>query len=651
MGAAHTLQFKLGAAGSTHEDNNFETLSLVWLDDSITDTKENLIIQQKLRTVTHHLITFQDVQVMPRIHQHRQVNSIYVYAKDQVQNEEWTKKFPKIKGVHRTLEAILAKIQSDQVNIRFKVDEPLAVSIFTPNSALDKSTTELNSKFIHSEVSIDVLLRMKSNPTDKNDLIDLCKEKYKDNEKELAIVKEFEQNYSPDQALWWYTRDSFLYRLLNKALRVQNTDMIFLFRFFIRDIEQQLEQHKCLTPIRVYRGQLMSNEELKVLKDSIGRFISMNSFLSTSIEREQALRFLNATNISDDSQRVLITIDADPRLDGVKPFANITNYSYFAHEQEVLLMLGSIFQLIDIHYENQVWLMQMRLCDDKNHTWKSVFEQMKNQYGGGDGQTDLLSFGSVLSNMGKYNDAEKYFHRLLNELPHDHNGIADCYHNLGEIALEKGDYDVSLEWYYKSLEIKMRTLTSHHPDIAESHNSIGVVHRKKGDYIRALESYTKALTIFKQVFNEDNTKIAKCYNNMGNIYQLEKKYSDALEYYQKALAIQQRQLCDDHPDLGSSYGNIGNVYQCLGQHDYALNHYKISLKILENSLPPQHPLIAMTLKNMGIVYEDKGKFQQALTHFEKAEAIRRHALPSTHPHIRIIEEDIQRVKAQMNKFS
>ncbi|CAF1239366.1 unnamed protein product [Rotaria sordida] len=337
MGAAHTLQFKLGAAGSTHEDNNFETLSLVWLDDSIMDTKENLIIQQKLRTVTHHLITFQDVQVMPRIHQHRQVNSIYVYVKDQVQNEEWTKKFSKIKGVHRTLEAILAKIQSDQVNIRFKVDEPLAVSIFTPNSALDKSTTELNSKFIHSEVSIDVLLRMKSNPTDKNDLIDLCKEKYKDNEKELAIVKEFEQNYSPNQALWWYTRDSFLYRLLNKALRVQNTDMIFLFRFFIRDIEQQLEQHKCLTPIRVYRGQLMSNEELKVLKDSIGRFISMNSFLSTSIEREQALRFLNATNISDDSQRVLITIDADPRLDGVKPFANITNYrSSMAHANETM---------------------------------------------------------------------------------------------------------------------------------------------------------------------------------------------------------------------------------------------------------------------------------------------------------------------------
>ncbi|CAF2942188.1 unnamed protein product [Rotaria sp. Silwood2] len=546
---------------------------------------------------------------------------------------------------------ILAKIRSYQANIRFKVDEPLVASIFAPNSNQDQSTTELNGKFIHSEVSIDVLLRMKSNPTDKNEFIDLCKEEYKDNEEELAIIEEFQQSYSPDRALWWYTRDSFLYRLLNKALRVQNTDIIFLFRFFIRDIERQLEQYKCTAPIRVYRGQLMPNEELKILKDSIGHFISMNSFLSTSIERKQALEFLNATTISDDLQCVLITIDADPRLDGVKPFANITTHSYFPDEKEVLMMLGSIFQLIDIRSDDKIWLMRMKLCGDNDHAWKPIFAQMKNQYGGGDGQTDLLSFGSVLSDMGKYDDAEKYFRRLLNELPHGHDGIAHCYHNLGEIALEKGNYDASLEWFYKSLEIKMQTLPSHHPDLAESHNSIGIVHRKKGDYERALQSYTKALAIFKQAFNEDNTKIAKCYNNIGNVYQLETKYSAALEYYQKALAIQQRQFHGDYPDLGSSYGNIGGVYQCLGQHDHALKNYKMSLEILEKSLPSQHPLIATTFKNIGVAYENEGELQQALAYFEKAEAIRRQALSSTHPHIRLIEEDIQRVKAQMNKFS
>ncbi|CAF4348036.1 unnamed protein product, partial [Rotaria sp. Silwood2] len=77
----------------------------------------------------------------------------------------------------------------------------------------------------------------------------------------------------------------------------------------------------------------------------------------------------------------------------------------------------------------------------------------------------------------------------------------------------------------------------------------------------------------------------------------------------------------------------------------------MSLEILQKSLPCQHPLIAMALKNMGIAYENKGELQQALVHFEKANAIHRQVLPSTHPDIRLIEEDMQRIKDQMNIYS
>ncbi|CAM4852394.1 unnamed protein product, partial [Rotaria magnacalcarata] len=85
-----------------------------------------------------------------------------------------------------------------------------------------------------------------------------------------------------NQAVWWYTRDSFVYRLLNKALRVQNIDLLFLFRFFIRDIEVQLKQYQCSSLVRVYRGQLMSTDELDQLKMSLGEYISVNSFFSLS---------------------------------------------------------------------------------------------------------------------------------------------------------------------------------------------------------------------------------------------------------------------------------------------------------------------------------------------------------------------------------
>ena len=550
------------------------------------------------------------------------------------------------------MNVLLENIRLDCRRRRRQLDQSLPISLLKGDNTQGKSTSELNGKFLHSELSIDVLLRMKSHREDQKEFIEFCRKEYKHDPSELEIIDEFEKTYRSDRALWWYTRESFLYRLLNKALRQQNLDMLFRFAFFIRHIEEQLFKHEYSSPIRLYRGQLMSNEELQFLQKSIGQFLSMNSFLSTSFDEEQARVFLDDCNIPPDLQPVLFTIDADPTIEGVKPFANISPFSYFVDEQEVLIMLGAIFELLSIRRDRHIWLIEVRLCANNDQASKSVFEHMKKNYGGDKTQTDLLSFGTVLANMGNFDDAEKYFHRLLNELPHDQYGIAHCYHNLGHIALEKEDYQSSLRYFEKSLQIKLRSLQSDHPDLAETYNSMGVLYRKKGQYDMALQSYNKALTIFQRTSNEnDQIEIAKCFNNIGNIYQLQKSYLDALHYYQMALNIQERHLPKDHPDLGSLYSNIAGVYQCLTDHHRALEQYKIALTILEKSLPPQHPAIAMTLKNIAVVYEDIGDLHQALNYLRKVAAIRRQILPSTHSHLQQIEQDIQLISLQLKRLS
>ncbi|CAF4956670.1 unnamed protein product, partial [Rotaria sp. Silwood1] len=46
---------------------------------------------------------------------------------------------------------------------------------------------------------------------------------------------------------------------------------------------------------------------------------------------------------------------------------------------------------------------------------------MRDEYGMG--ETTLFSFGAILCDMGKYDEAGKYYHRLLNSLPEDHPDI------------------------------------------------------------------------------------------------------------------------------------------------------------------------------------------------------------------------------------
>jgi hypothetical protein len=92
-----------------------------------------------------------------------------------------------------------------------------------------------------SQMLLEVLLQIPSPSNDVyRDLIDEARRLYKKNPAQSAVIDDFECNYRPNEAVRWYTRDSFLFKLVNKALRTRNIIIIFKFRFFIRDICKQL---------------------------------------------------------------------------------------------------------------------------------------------------------------------------------------------------------------------------------------------------------------------------------------------------------------------------------------------------------------------------------------------------------------------------
>ncbi len=90
--------------------------------------------------------------------------------------------------------------------------------------------------------------------------------------------------------------------------------------------------------------------------------------------------------------------------------------------------------------------------------------------------------------MGKFDVAEKYYRRLLSELPSNDPSLSDFYQRLSMVANARGEYDTSLEWYQKSLKILVRTRPSDHVNIGLRHNGIGEARRNKGVHSRALES-------------------------------------------------------------------------------------------------------------------------------------------------------------------
>ncbi|CAF4632731.1 unnamed protein product, partial [Rotaria sp. Silwood2] len=373
-------------------------------------------------------------------------------------NTPWTVKFSKIKAVVNDLDKLICRIEADHKNHKIP-EESLPIDFFTGGNSI----AGVNGQFVFFQVLIDCLIQLKSTQADKDDLINYCKNEYKDDKFELKNLGEFEKFYSPEKALYWYSRESFFFKTLNTALRSKDIHLIFLFRTYIADIYRQLVHYQAANSLKVYRCQKISKSELNNLKRRVGQLISVNSFLSTSADKTSALNFIKDVKATDKIDRLLFEIDVDHKMAATKPFADISAHCEFPDESEILFMLGSIFRLtaIDRSESDQVSIVKMTLCSENAHDLKQILLYIKQQLGSG--ETNLRTLGKVLWKMGEFDLAEQYFTRLLKEAPPNDDLLGTLYEDLALLASQTRDYMKSVQWYEKSLKLK----NSKRPDDTE----------------------------------------------------------------------------------------------------------------------------------------------------------------------------------------
>ncbi|CAF1177722.1 unnamed protein product [Didymodactylos carnosus] len=201
---------------------------------------------------------------------------------------------------------------------------------------------------------------------------------YQDMDAKLRAIDEFERTYTPGKAVWWYTRDTFLYRLLNKALRQHNIEVMFLFGFYIKDIYHQLKNehrefknsHSDQPIVTAYRGQLMSSEEIEKIQMFSTTGIVINSFFSTTLDRQVAKFQLDPTVQGDNQLKsVLLEIELDIRNQSL-PYGDISSLSSFSSEQEILLMIGTHLETVEVTHDKDkdIYSVKLTLTDDLSLT-------------------------------------------------------------------------------------------------------------------------------------------------------------------------------------------------------------------------------------------------------------------------------------------
>ena len=653
-----------------------EDFIIVWLDENMDKTTDYFDTRQHLRYVIQYLRTFNEIDecidfitsqktnniflivsqtsskmFLPLVDQLTQIVSIYTLNSLEDQH------YSKVAVNFIDKKCLVSKLI---VDIARYTQNPISISVLEQNSIKSiRDLSEEHASFMWFQLLIEILLKMDQMDIAKEEMICECLAQYEDDLIEQVKIEDFRNNYHQTEAIWWYTRDCFLYRLLNKALRTENIDIIFKFRFFIQQLFHQLKTQSNIylnkliendiETLSVYRGQSIAFNELEKFRKSINGLISFNTFLSTTTNRDVAIVYAGDGSGTPIIESVLFEMIINPNRKQTKPFADIENLSYFQGENEILFFMGSIFriELVEKLTNTNIWHVKMKLCDNDDEQLKEVYNYLTKDI---HQTTDILTLGSFLIKMGDFKKAEMYYNRLLKETPSCSSlQYAAIYNQLGLLSQKKCDYQLALEQYEKALEI-----FSQYPKIDDSilstiYENIATVYDDLGHFDKALVYYKKSLDI-KQIINDDDLSIGITYSNIAVTYHQLGDYENAMSNHQKSIEILTR-LPAYHPSLGTTYGNLGSTYQSIGNSERALEMFNKKLDIELKTLPSNHPSLASTYNNIGIIYKDKENYILALKMYQSALDACSTALIPDHINIAMTYNNMANIYNEMNDYN
>ncbi|CAF0763578.1 unnamed protein product [Adineta steineri] len=274
-----------------------------------------------------------------------QVDSIFISCDNRKHHEQWTKEWPKIKSVFTDITPICEALKE----LAHQCEQnAIPMSFVGSNKKLD----QLDPSFMYTQIIKEILLTIDFDQNHLHDYINYCCDIFPDNKKQIESIKRLEDEYHNKTLIYWYTCDMFLYPMLNRALRLMDSDNITRMGFFIGDLHRQIEQlHQeqytgttAEDTFTVYRGQGLSTGDFEQMMETKDGLISFNNFLSTSKDRDVSYAFAASNQANPDLFGILFVIKVHPSP-STSPFASIAGISKFKDEEEVLLSMHSVFRI------------------------------------------------------------------------------------------------------------------------------------------------------------------------------------------------------------------------------------------------------------------------------------------------------------------
>jgi hypothetical protein len=118
----------------------------------------------------------------------------------------------------------------------------------TPISILSASTShsldELDQSFMYTQLLKEIVIDIEyDGEKAREEFSEFCFKRSAEQDFQSKTINQFQQCYELHPPIWWYTKEWFVYSILNKALRVQYVEFIMKMGFFVQDLHREIEQN------------------------------------------------------------------------------------------------------------------------------------------------------------------------------------------------------------------------------------------------------------------------------------------------------------------------------------------------------------------------------------------------------------------------
>ncbi|CAF4518106.1 unnamed protein product [Rotaria sp. Silwood2] len=558
-----------------------------------------------------------------------------------------------------------------------------------------RKLTDTSAEFLWFHIFKHVVIRLPHDEYAKQETLDASRHYYRKNIQELKRIDDFEQVFRSEEAIKWYTKNSFVYRLINKALRTEDVEQMYTLRYFIQDLCCALViKHKIFKeygePVTVYRGLRLTQSEFDELTKDEQQLVSMNGYLSTSLNRQVAEIYAGVPISTSDKLSVLLEIECDVESLGDKViFADVTSESNFRDENEVLFDIGATFQLTIAPKQNDngVWYLTMIATDEgRTLVQKYIDDHLELT-------TEIsakIMFGVLLYDMGKYDSSLAYFDNLIANregedatLIHIHMARAlgmrgdksnqwKHYESAYKILIEaepkrledeaclliemgifyfdRDENDRALEYMMHGLRIFEEVYGNTNVEVARALLYIGGCYEQKGDYNRAIEFDNRALKMHEECASPNHIMQCQVLLALGNTYRLQCKYEDALIQFRRVLDIRTRTLPKYHSDIADCLSIIGKTLDDMDNPSEAVLYSMRALQMYNKTLPETELNEKNSvLVDIGIGFSSVGANQLGIEYYRRALTMKKKCLPRDHPDFAAIFENMGLNYSYLNK--